>query len=545
MSQSPSQSALARVFRQPMLRRVALSWAASKTATWGWATTMNAVLFLQGGVWAVGALVAARLIPGALVTPLFAVVADRLGIMRGLAILAWCRVIATTGTAVVIGCEAPITWLIALAALESLGSQPQDAEQIRVLPWLARSPGELTAANGATELLRVAGILLGPTTCGVLLLVTDPAIVVALFAATQLVGTLPLLGVGDAVAPRPGSGARTILARLAEGGGLVFGGRDTRGLVALMIGASFCMGSLQVLGAGLALDRLDLGASGPALLSALFGLGGLLGGGAITIVARSDLARMTVLTTAGIGAVIALMALAPIHAVIFLGMGLIGVGLVMLLVLTSTLMQRGVPLGDHDAVVGFSTLCSNAAVGLAGVSASAIAAWLGLLPAMLTMGLSLIAMAFASAGRLRRFAERAHARQAEAETLRACPVFAPLPIGPLEQLAASVERLSFEAGATLVRAGDEGEHAYVVAQGQLAVIEQENEIGTLGRGDIVGEIALLEGGTRTATVRCLEGTEVYRLHRDDFRAALHASDETRAEAHRLAQHRRSALRTCH
>ena len=56
-------------------------------------------------------------------------------------------------------------------------------------------------------------------------------------------------------------------------------------------------------------------------------------------------------------------------------------------------------------------------------------------------------------------------------------------------------------------------------------------------GDVVGEIALLDDRPRTATVRASGPGVVYRLHRDDFLAALQVSDEARERVRALSSER--------
>jgi CRP-like cAMP-binding protein len=71
----------------------------------------------------------------------------------------------------------------------------------------------------------------------------------------------------------------------------------------------------------------------------------------------------------------------------------------------------------------------------------------------------------------------------------------------LTVLAASVDELSVEAGAELVRAGEFGYHLYLIEEGEAEVLRSDEVVATLGPGSYFGEIALLMTGTRTATVR--------------------------------------------
>jgi NTE family protein len=76
-----------------------------------------------------------------------------------------------------------------------------------------------------------------------------------------------------------------------------------------------------------------------------------------------------------------------------------------------------------------------------------------------------------------------------------------------------------DAGAWLFRAGDEGDSLFVVLTGRLEVVRESPEpviVRTLGRGDAFGELALLTGAPRSASVRARRDSELLKLSRDDF-----------------------------
>lgn len=199
LERTRSHGALRRAFQSPALRRVQLSWGASRIAYSGWVVTLNAVAYTQGGVWAVGLVLAVHSIPGALSTPVLTVLAERWGLMRGLSILAWIRATAMVASAVSVCLGWPLGLLIAFAALEGFGSEPYDSVQVAVLPWLARSPEELTAANSVTELFRMLGILLGPALATLLLTFSEPTVAFLACAGVSGFGVWFLRGLRDSV----------------------------------------------------------------------------------------------------------------------------------------------------------------------------------------------------------------------------------------------------------------------------------------------------------------------------------------------------------
>jgi anti-sigma regulatory factor (Ser/Thr protein kinase) len=115
------------------------------------------------------------------------------------------------------------------------------------------------------------------------------------------------------------------------------------------------------------------------------------------------------------------------------------------------------------------------------------------------------------------------------DLLRRSPIFAPLPEATLGRLAAQMIPFSASANETIMREGDQGELFYLVGEGRLDVSVQGCHVTTLGPADNAGEIALLRGGRRTATIVAKEPVELYAITREDFLAAV-ASHEASARA---------------
>jgi CRP-like cAMP-binding protein len=80
------------------------------------------------------------------------------------------------------------------------------------------------------------------------------------------------------------------------------------------------------------------------------------------------------------------------------------------------------------------------------------------------------------------------------------PIFAPLPGAKLERLAAQLLPGSASPEETIIHEGDPGDRFYLIAQGQVEVTVRGHHVATVRPGSHVGEIALLRGLPRTATV---------------------------------------------
>ena len=114
--------------------------------------------------------------------------------------------------------------------------------------------------------------------------------------------------------------------------------------------------------------------------------------------------------------------------------------------------------------------------------------------------------------------------------LSAMPFFAALNVATLNELSTELKLFQLQGGAVLFRAGDAGDSMYVVLSGRLRVSIDGNDRGgetirELSRGDSVGELALLTGETRSATIRAIRDTELAMLSRAAFERAIR-SDPT-------------------
>jgi putative ABC transport system ATP-binding protein len=125
--------------------------------------------------------------------------------------------------------------------------------------------------------------------------------------------------------------------------------------------------------------------------------------------------------------------------------------------------------------------------------------------------------------------------------LQKCPIFAQQPIAMLAEFAALMEHESFHPGEVIIRQGEVGDKFYIMESGTVDVSSTKNghpsEKATLGSGDFFGEVALLTGEPRNATVTAREPVKVFTLGKAHFDQALQTS-KTLEERLREALYRR-------
>ena len=104
--------------------------------------------------------------------------------------------------------------------------------------------------------------------------------------------------------------------------------------------------------------------------------------------------------------------------------------------------------------------------------------------------------------------------------LRSMPVFSPLPPSSLEAVARGATERTFAAGEVVIREGDPGDSYHAIAGGRVDVDVGGRFVRSLGRGDGVGEVALLHRSPRTASVVAVEPTHTLEIDGDAFVTAV-------------------------
>lgn len=108
----------------------------------------------------------------------------------------------------------------------------------------------------------------------------------------------------------------------------------------------------------------------------------------------------------------------------------------------------------------------------------------------------------------------------DVEVLRSIPLFAKIEPARLKLLAFTSEHLEFAPGETLCRQGEPGDAAFIVLDGQADVLVETRDgpvtVASIGRNDVVGEIAILCDVPRTATVRATSRLAALRVSKENF-----------------------------
>ena len=111
-------------------------------------------------------------------------------------------------------------------------------------------------------------------------------------------------------------------------------------------------------------------------------------------------------------------------------------------------------------------------------------------------------------------------RNAKIEMLRRVPLLHRCSRRDLERVAALAEERDLQAGVELTREGDPGREFFIVIDGRVEVRRHKRKIDEIGPGGFFGEIALLTGTPRNATVTTATPTRVLVLQNPQFNSLL-------------------------
>lgn len=111
------------------------------------------------------------------------------------------------------------------------------------------------------------------------------------------------------------------------------------------------------------------------------------------------------------------------------------------------------------------------------------------------------------------------------ELLQRVPLFSELSVEELTPIASVSVPRAFAAGVRVFHEGDDSDACYVVRSGDLRVTREHSDgraiaLATLGPGDFFGELAMLDGGTRSASIETLSEVDLLALPAADMRRVI-------------------------
>jgi MFS family permease len=526
----------------------------SATGSWAYNVALLAFVFERtGSLGWVAAAGLGRFVPALVFSAYGGVLAERFERVRlmlgsDLACMVWQGALA-----VVAALDGPVTLAIALAALTAISNIVYAPAVEATLPQVA-GEDDLAAANALNATIENVTIVAGPAIGAGLVALGSPALAFAVNAGSFAVSAV-LVG-AMRTRSRPvdvtDDGQAGPLAQMTAGVEAIMSNPTVKLLVGFSVLASFVYGTDTALLVKVADDRLGLGADGFGLLLAGQGVGGVLMALAVNRLAASP--RLGAIILGGMAVYClptALLTVVHVPSVAIALMVLRGAGTLVVDVMAVTALQRTVP-GDLLArVFGVFFAFVLGAISIGTLIVPPLVSLLGLDAALLIMGFAPPVLGLLAYPALARMDRVAAARLAElaprVAVLERLGIFSAAGRTALERLAAACTDVAVPAGTPIVREGDRADALFVLVSGSVEVTArgetggQERALRTMPAGSYFGEIGVLEGIPRTATVTAAEPCTLLRLDGEAFLEALTAGPSTGT----LVEDARSRLQRTH
>ena len=468
--------------------------------------------------------------PGLLLASYGGVLADRYQRVTVLITSALANAVLTTGIAVAVAAGGSIAPILVLTVLSSVATVPYRPAAGALTPDVV-GERDLAAANSIFATLENLMVVVGPAIGGLLLLTGRPVIGVAVNATSFAVAAAIIARLR--VRSRGGASAGESAARQWLAGVKALAARPVA--VAVML---FCALDSAVYGAATVLYiplsvRLGTGPNGYSYLLAGAALGAVLGAGLANRLSGASRLAPVIMGSLCLQA-LPYLATVPVHwpALAAILQVASGVGMVIVDVLAITSLQRDLPGEVLSRVLGILDTLILGGILLASLATGVLLAHADVNVALIAVGVGIPAIGLIGLPTLLR-ADRTSAAEAErlrprVELLSELDLLVGADRHTLERLAAAAQEVEMPAGTVIIREGDAADALWILARGELSVQAggdgpESRNLPPVTAPGYVGELGLLHGIPRTATVRTVQQSTLLRIDGQDFQSALQAS----------------------
>jgi hypothetical protein len=492
--------------------------------------------YSRGGATLAGLIAVAQLVPAAVLAPIASAAAGR---RSPLLLLTGGYLVQAAGmgaTAAAIAARLPAAAYVA-AVIASAAVATTRPAQAAVLPAISATADQLTAANVVAGWLEAVGLAVAGSFVGLLTWLAGLASVFAVCAGLGMVAVLLVWKLPVPAMSASGESVSEMASSLRDGLRLVASRPRLRLLVTLLTGSAAVIGALDLLIVIVAINVLGRAQAWVGYLNTAYGADAVIAATVSVLLVGRRLGKPILGSALALSAAMALLAVnAGLTGTVAL-LAAVGAGSQILAVSVRTLLQRsvsphllsqifGIQEGLYMAGLAFGALLVPLLFHLGG-STLALIGTAAILPlAALACGRSLFLLD-----------AEAPVPVVEIALLRSLPLFAELPVPVIEGLAAALTQLEVAAGTVLIRQGDDGDAYYAIASGEFDVCQDGALLRRCGRGDGVGEIALLHDVPRSASIIARTPATVYELTREPFLTAVLGHAATYRQASRIAETR--------
>jgi MFS family permease len=509
------------------LRLLVAAFLVDQAGTWSYSIVISVYVWdrTHSTLW-LGALGICRWGPGVLLASFGGVLADRYQRVTVMIVSALTSAALMTVMAVVVATDAAVGLVLALTALAAAALAPYRPAAAALTPEVVGEK-DLAAANAIFAALENLVVVLGPAIGGLLLLTGRPVIGVMVNAASFLAAAaiIALLRVRS----RGGAGAGSGGAWRQWVTGVKALGAQPAALVLVM----FCALDSAVYGASTVVYvplsvRLGTGPDGYSYLLAGAALGGVLGAGLANRLSSASRLAPVIMGSLCLQA-LPFLATVPVHFPALAGALQVasGVGMVIVDVLAITTLQRDLPGEVLSRVFGIFDTLVLGSIMLASLLAGILLAHADINIALVSIGVGVPALGLIGLPTLlradRRSAAAAQRLRHRVALLSELDLLADADRTTMERRAAAGTEVAVPAAETVIREGDHADALWILERGELSVSAGSRELEPVRAPGYVGELGLLHGILRTATVRTRQESTLLRIAGRDFLDALQAS----------------------
>jgi MFS family permease len=436
--------------------------------------------------------------------------------------------------------NAPVLPIAALAIVATCGAAFWYPAMGAYLPRLVTDERQLGPANSAWSSLQNLSFIIGPAVGGVLLALGGVTMAFILNALTFVViavilwtlppstrAATPAAAASNEATPL-GDSASARAVEVPSTNGPTSRPRPARlplaGLGIIQVMAGFFDTGMQVLTVVLAINVLHAGEAANGYLNAAIGVGGLLGAIASgVLVLRRSLGPPLLIGAIVFGLGLLVLGAIPVLVVATVALVVAYAGAILLDVVMTTIFQRVVTdeLRGRWGGVFMSVFTLAGAVGA--LAMPILVVNVGAAPTLGGAGLAVIVATVAGLALIGPAATREPSRfEATLAEVAKLPLFAGVPAARLEAALAHLREVPVSAGQAVVRQGEPADRFFMVESGTFVVTQAagpgspETVLRRLGANEVFGELGLLLGSPRTATVTAETDGTLLELDGADF-----------------------------
>jgi MFS family permease len=522
-------AAYRRVLTNGPLARLLFGEFVSSIGDWLYLVALLVVIWDQSNDPVVlGIVGAARILPYVILSVPAGIVADRMDRRLILLTTDIIRGVIMLMIAAAVAFDAPVIVVVVLAVIATCFSAFFSPAIGSYLPSLVRDESELGPANSAWSSLDNVAFFIGPAFAALLLGLGSLPLAFVLNAVTFAIVAVVLLrlpsrrslesagaekNADSSATPEPKVGLRTALRPIA---------RPLAGLTVINIANGFVFGGLGVITVVLAVDVFKVGEAGTGVLNSAIGVGGVIGAVvAGALVLRRRLGPPLIAGAMILAAGLVVLGQVDAFSVALVAMALAAGGALLVEIVGTTLLQRIVPDEIRGRTLGVLETTYVAAYSLG----SFVLPIFGATQPGLTLLASAVLIAVASVVAvllIGRFAVQTATFAPAIRRFEQVSMFAGLPPARLETAMRAAQVVDAKQGDVIIRQGNDADLFYVIDDGRVEVTQARVPtdkplvLREMGAGEFFGEIGLLTGVPRTATVTAQTNVRMAALAKKDF-----------------------------